>query len=581
MRDRSLWVALGVAALLAAMLALVGGGSPASAGDPIILIPVETTDDTFADDGLRSLREAVSLSNSNGTVDAIRLQVGETYELDICAGVGDEDEDLNTNGDLDLLDGLELTIEGQGATIVQTCDGERVFDKLGTGQLVLQDVTITGGSPDGNGGGVLVGAGVVMQDDTRVEDNTSFQGGGIHAGGHVQLNDSAVLDNTSFSGGGGIYGLSTMAIVRSSLSGNESFSGGGAIFAEDDVSLVNATITRNMAANNGGVSVSGQAFISYSTLVANGSRDGFGGANLDTSIGTTVFASVIALGGNGDDCDGGGNPGITSFGYNVGSDGTCGFTDGTDRPGVYPHLITEPQPAGAGVAYPPVRQSEAVDLDPPGCDVTEDQAGTARPVGSGCDAGSIEVAPPPCTVGFGDVGLAHAFFEEICWMDQTRISTGFPGDLFKPSAPVTRQAMAAFIYRLAMEPPFDVANQPSFNDVGTNHPFFLEIEWMADTGIATGFDGDVYKPGSNVSRQAMAAFMYRVAGEPVFNPVGETFTDVSTAHPFYDEIEWMADEGISNGFVPGPTYRPSIAVSRQAMAAFLLRLAEGPELLGL
>jgi hypothetical protein len=139
--------------------------------------------------------------------------------------------------------------------------------------------------------------------------------------------------------------------------------------------------------------------------------------------------------------------------------------------------------------------------------------------------------------------------------------------------------MAAFIYRLAMEPPFDVASQPSFNDVGTNHPFFLEIEWMADTGIATGFDGDVYKPGSNVSRQAMAAFMYRVAGEPAFFPAGPTFDDVSPAHPFYKEIGWMADEQISTGF-DDDTYRPSIAVSRQAMAAFMLRLAEGPELLG-
>jgi len=38
---------------------------------------------------------------------------------------------------------------------------------------------------------------------------------------------------------------------------------------------------------------------------------------------------------------------------------------------------------------------------------------------------------------------------------------------------------------------------------------------------------------------------------------------------------------ISTGFLPGPAYKPSIPVSRQAMSAFLLRLAEGPELAGL
>ncbi|OWY59276.1 hypothetical protein B7486_75440, partial [cyanobacterium TDX16] len=59
-------------------------------------------------------------------------------------------------------------------------------------------------------------------------------------------------------------------------------------------------------------------------------------------------------------------------------------------------------------------------------------------------------------------------------------------------------------------------------------------------------------------------------------PTVQTFTDVSPSHPFSDEIEWMADTGISTGYQPGPTYRPSIAVSRQAMSAFMRRLAEGP-----
>jgi hypothetical protein len=38
----------------------------------------------------------------------------------------------------------------------------------------------------------------------------------------------------------------------------------------------------------------------------------------------------------------------------------------------------------------------------------------------------------------------------------------------------------------------------------------------------------------------------------------------------------MAAEDISTGYQPGPEYRPSIAVSRQAMSAFMHRLADGP-----
>jgi len=79
-----------------------------------------------------------------------------------------------------------------------------------------------------------------------------------------------------------------------------------------------------------------------------------------------------------------------------------------------------------------------------------------------------------------------------------------------------------------------------------------------------------------VSRQAMSAFLARLAGVPEPTPPGtETFTDVSASHPFFAEIEWMASEGISTGF-EDRTYRPSSVVSRQAMSAFLRRLAEGP-----
>jgi hypothetical protein len=135
--------------------------------------------------------------------------------------------------------------------------------------------------------------------------------------------------------------------------------------------------------------------------------------------------------------------------------------------------------------------------------------------------------------------------------------------------------MSAFMYRLAGSPPFEPPSIPSFPDVSASHPFFAEIEWMADEEITTGFGDGTYKPGTAVSRGAMSAFMYRLAGEPPFTPPGgPTFPDVSLTHPFFPEIEWMNAEEITTGFGDG-TYRPGAAVSRQAMAAFMYRLADG------
>ena len=62
-----------------------------------------------------------------------------------------------------------------------------------------------------------------------------------------------------------------------------------------------------------------------------------------------------------------------------------------------------------------------------------------------------------------------------------------------------------------------------FSDVSSTHPFADEIQWMADQGITTGHPASpkpLYKPAAAVSRDAMSAFMFRLAGEPAFSPPG-------------------------------------------------------------
>jgi hypothetical protein len=180
---------------------------------------------------------------------------------------------------------------------------------------------------------------------------------------------------------------------------------------------------------------------------------------------------------------------------------------------------------------------------------------------------------------FTDVATTHPFYCDIAWMNAEGISTGFqPGPTYKPSQAVSRQAMSAFLYRFAGSPTFSDPAEPTFGDVSPTNQFFTEIEWMAAEGISTGTDASpkpLYKPSAPVSRGAMAAFLFRAAGPEVFpTPMEATFGDVSGSHPFFTEIEWMADAGISTGTPasPKPLYKPSDAVSRQALSAFLHRV---------
>jgi hypothetical protein len=171
---------------------------------------------------------------------------------------------------------------------------------------------------------------------------------------------------------------------------------------------------------------------------------------------------------------------------------------------------------------------------------------------------------------FLDVPPGHGFFTEITWMAAEELTSGFPDGTFRPEASVTRQAISAWLHRLAGDPDGPFAD-PGFLDVPASHAFAREIWWMADTGRSTGYADSTYRPVSCVSRQATAAFLYREAGSPPGPFPDPGFSDVGPAHAFAVEIRWMAHAEVTGGF-PDGTFRPGACVSRQAAAAFLHRL---------
>lgn len=91
------------------------------------------------------------------------------------------------------------------------------------------------------------------------------------------------------------------------------------------------------------------------------------------------------------------------------------------------------------------------------------------------------------------------------------MSTGWTADnTYRPYEPVNRDAMAAFMYRLAGKPSFTAPSTSPFKDVTPKSQFYKEITWLASTGVSTGWTADnTYRPHWNIARNAMAAFMYR------------------------------------------------------------------------
>ena len=121
------------------------------------------------------------------------------------------------------------------------------------------------------------------------------------------------------------------------------------------------------------------------------------------------------------------------------------------------------------------------------------------------------------TVRFVDVPEGIQFYDQIMWLANSGVSTGWlvadGGREFRPVVPVARDAMAAFLYRLAGSPEYSAPEVSPFADVPADSQFYTEISWLADAGISTGWvmdDGTRQFRGlDSVARDAMAAFLYR------------------------------------------------------------------------
>ncbi|MCR1163654.1 S-layer homology domain-containing protein [Paenarthrobacter sp. UW852] len=199
---------------------------------------------------------------------------------------------------------------------------------------------------------------------------------------------------------------------------------------------------------------------------------------------------------------------------------------------------------------------------------------------------AIDTAPTQ-PITFSDVNSSTQFNVEISWLATQGISTGWVEAngtrTYRPLNAVNRDAMAAFLYRLAKKPAFTPPATSPFSDITPSSQFYKEITWLAASGISTGWTEangtKTFRPLSPINRDAMAAFLYRYGGNPAFTAPGTSpFQDVPVSSQFYKQITWLAAQGISTGWDIGygcRAFNPVQPVARDAMAAFMYRFVNG------
>ncbi len=260
---------------------------------------VDTTlDGNGSPSGVLSLRQAVNLANALGGAETI------SFDPTVFAAA---QTILLTQGQLELSDTTgPQTITGPAAGVTVSGGGtSRVFqvDEMVTASI--SDLTITGGSTTGYGGG-LFNNGTTTLDGVTVSGNSAAGGGGgISTSGSTMLTNCTVSNNTADQDGGGINSFeTTTTLTNCTVSGNSAGDAGGGLgnFA-GTAALANCTFSDNRAKYGGGLWNNGPSTtITGCTISGNSaSQSGAGVWNSGTTTldGVTVSGNSAVVNGGG------------------------------------------------------------------------------------------------------------------------------------------------------------------------------------------------------------------------------------------------------------------------------------------
>jgi CSLREA domain-containing protein len=345
--------------------------------------------------GQCSLRAAIDEANASGTA-IVTISPGVNPTL-TRAGTN---EHADVTGDLDSF-GV-LTIHGNGATI-NAAGLDRVLTS--SESLTIDHATLTGGDTSNDngqdGGAVAIDTGAATLDHDTVSGNhAAASGGAVEAGGQgLTVVDSTVANNVATSSGGGIDTISggPLTVSRSTISGNQAGFAGAISSRSASTTISQSTISSNTAASAGALSVENTTQLIEDTIVGNNaSRLG----NDLSLFGAVTFGGDVLANSPGEcDIDSSFPATITSLGYNIAADSSCGLTQATDHQGAVVTLGALANNGGPTQTLLPAAGSIAIDAIPVGtanlCDSSAptDQRGVTRPQGTACDIGAVERRP--------------------------------------------------------------------------------------------------------------------------------------------------------------------------------------------
>ena len=225
--------------------------------------------------------------------------------------------------------------------------------------------------------------------------------------------------------------------------------------------------------------------------------------------------------------------------------------------------------------YPRIRIRDRADIV---CTKGADQpVGPVTPVNPGKPSTPTTPDKPTDGFKFTDVSRNDWFYGDVSYVYENGIMDGVSAETFAPNATLTRGMIVTILYRMENKPA--VTGASKFTDVDANEWYGAPVAWAAENGIVTGYSETTFGPNDPVTREQLAAILYRYAVYKGMSAVTREqnlsrFTDADQISAYaVPAMNWAVGKGLING--ADGKLSPKASATRAQVAAIIHRYLEG------
>jgi len=177
---------------------------------------------------------------------------------------------------------------------------------------------------------------------------------------------------------------------------------------------------------------------------------------------------------------------------------------------------------------------------------------------------------------FADIQEADWFYKAVEYVYENGLMVGTGDTAFDPNGTTTRAMIVTILHRLE-QTPAPTANNP-FSDVADGKWYTNAVVWAAESGIVSGYGNDTFGPEDNITREQMAAILYRYAQLKSYDVSGgadlSKFNDAENISGWaLRSLGWANEKGLITG-TSDVTLDPQGQATRAQVAAILQRFIE-------